>query len=304
VQLTLDGPGAAVAIEIYGRWPAGVPFRLKKPAGEEPVRVWEVNVLKGRVDIQAGPDEWSMSAPPGPSYFHGDSVSGPDEGGPRRGAALPAWADPKVAPPPASKSIASCVKLYRARYKDKEPDEGARELLAAADKDRDAERAQMTRRLVVFALAAMDEVDRVAELLSESKHDGVRKAAVVALRHWIGAAAGRDELLYRTLIDGLEYSKAEAATVLQLLHSPFAADQPETYETLIAYLRHGKQAVRELAHWHLCRLAAAGRDIPCDASSPEGCARAVRAWKKLIPPGELPPAPKEKKPRKKPRKEE
>src|SRR5262249_26446527 len=159
---------------------------------------------------------------------------------------------------------------------------------AAADKEKDKERARVIRTLVVHALAAHDEVGRVAEVLGTSKHDEMRKAAVVALRGWIGAREGRDDKLFDVLLSE-GYSKAEAETVLQLLHSPFDPRQPETYETLIAYLRHRKQAVRELAHWHLVRLAPIGRDIPYDASAPAAERdNAAAAWKKLIPSGELP----------------
>ena len=66
--------------------------------------------------------------------------------------------------------------------------------------------------------------------------------------------------------------------------------QAETYETLIAYLKHRKQAIRELAHWHLVRLAPVGRDIPFDAAATVAArAKSAEAWKKLIPDGELPP---------------
>jgi hypothetical protein len=141
-------------------------------------------------------------------------------------------------------------------------------VLAGADKDGNKVRAAMTRRLAVYGLAAVDEVGRVASALADAKHADARRAAVEALRHWIGSAAGRDEVLYEVLVSELEYRPREAETVMQLLHSPFDPDQAETYETLIAYLGHRKQAVRELAHWHLVRLVAAGRDIPYDAAAP------------------------------------
>jgi uncharacterized protein (TIGR03000 family) len=98
--------------------------------------------------------------------------------------------------------------------------------------------------------------------------------------------------LYEALQSDLGFSKNDAETVLQLLHSPFDLEQPETYETLIAYLRHRRQAVRELAAWHLYRLAPIGQKIPFNAAaSPEEHAKAAAAWKKLIPSGELPKDP-------------
>jgi hypothetical protein len=52
--------------------------------------------------------------------------------------------------------------------------------------------------------------------------------------------------------------------------------------------------VRELAHWHLVRLAPIGRDIVFDASASAAVRdKAAKAWKKLIPSGELPKEPKD-----------
>ena len=66
--------------------------------------------------------------------------------------------------------------------------------------------------------------------------------------------------------------------------------QPETYEVLIQCLRHSKLAVRELARWHLARLAPEGKDIHYDAGAPaEERARAYEQWQALIPAGQLPP---------------
>jgi hypothetical protein len=303
VALTLPEPGDRVALEIYGRWAPGVPFSLKKSEGNEnaPVRLWQITVLRGRLDIKAGRNEWTMSAPPGRASFHGDSIHGPDDKGPQPLDHLPAWADSKAAKSKTAKLVESVVSAYRDRLKSKtgDPDEVASELLAAADKDTNKSRAAMLRQLVVYALAATDDVEKVVELLATSKHDEVRKTAVIALRHWIGVRGGRDEKLYTVLVGNLDYSKAEAATLLQLLHSPFAQDQPETYETLIAYLRHRRQAIRELAHWHLIRLSPVGQDIPFDASaSAAERDKAAALWKKLIPAGQLPKekeAPKKKK---------
>ncbi len=293
VALTLHEPGDQVSLEINGRWPTGVPFSRKKSEGHAPVRVWQINVLKGRMDIKAGRTEWAMSAPPGRSSFHGDSVNGPDQEGPQP-KALPSWADPRVEKPPTAKMVEAVVKAYRERAKVGDVDEVPDKLLALADKDRNRKRAATLRELVVYALTATDNVEKVARMLGESKHDEVRKTAVIALRHWIGLRPGRDEKLDDILVRELRYSPAEAAAVMQLLHSPFPADQPETYETLIAYLRHRRQAVRELAHWHLVRLAPVGRGIAFDASAPAAVRdKAAQAWKKLIPAGELPMEPKD-----------
>jgi hypothetical protein len=62
-------------------------------------------------------------------------------------------------------------------------------------------------------------------------------------------------------------------------------------------LNHRNIAIRELAHWHLVRLAPTGEDIPYDAAAAKAERdKAVAKWKKLIPTGQLPKEPEEKKP--------
>jgi uncharacterized protein (TIGR03000 family) len=290
VELALPEPGDSVAIEIYGRWPSGVPFSLKSKAA--PVRLWEVFSLKGRLEIKAGQTEYAMSAPPGPAYFHGSNVGGPSAGGPERRTALPSWANPDAEPTPLAKKIGLVLASYVGKLQSTDPDEVAAQLLVLAEKDKDAERAATLRQMVISAMAAGDEVGKVANILNSSKHEDARKAAVVSLRHWIGAREGRDEKLYNILQQQLGFTKNEAEAVMDLLHSPFSPEQAETYETLITYLRHRRQAVRELAAWHLYRLAPTGRTIHFDASAPAAERdKAADEWKKLIPAGDLPKEP-------------
>jgi hypothetical protein len=295
VELTLPSPGDKVALELYGRWPAGVPFTLTPKPGHAPIRVWEVHVLNGRLDIKTDTTSWSMAAPPGAAYFHGDSVSGPDRDGPQKRDNLPAWFDKKAPQPPESKVIRGLLNTYLGRYKDKTPLEIGKELMEAAAKEKDQARATMLRQIVVCTRAALDDIASVVDALDYSKHADMRQAAVVSLRHWIGVGPGRDRIVYDILMSDYGYSKPEAETVMQLLHSPFDPEQPETYEALIAYLKHPRLPVRELAYWHLQRLAPAGRDIPYDAAAPQKeLDKAVAQWQKLIPSGELPKDPADK----------
>ena len=99
--------------------------------------------------------------------------------------------------------------------------------------------------------------------------------------------------LYTFLVEQRKLSPGQAEIIMQLLHNPFDADQPETYETLINYLRAKQPAIGELARWHLYRLAPAGKDIPYNpAGTAEERDQAFKAWKKLVPDGQLPPKPK------------
>jgi hypothetical protein len=293
-QLTLSEPGAEVALELYGRWPQGTSFSKQPRPEDRPTQVVGLLVLGGHVGLKTEGQELGLSAPPGPAYYHWDSVAGATEG-PQRRDRLPPWADPKVAPPAEAGAVAAVVRAYQARLKERGPEAALLDLLATADRDKDKARAKLARQFVVFGLAALDEVARVAEALADAEHADVRDTATVALRHWIGAGAGLDLELYQVLIERLRYRPAEASSVLQLLHSPFAADQAETYETLVAYLRHGKLAVRSLAWWHLSRLAPADLGVRYDPAGPEAeRARARAALEKLIADGKLPPKGKEK----------
>ena len=292
VRFTLHEPGDSVAFELYGRWPAGEPFsRMPKP-GEGPLSLWEVHCLKGNVEIKSDTTSWAMAAAPGVSYFHGDSVAGPAGGGPVK-RATPSWADPKAPVPPLAATIKAVVETYAGKAREKKPAEVAGAMLELADKETNPKIARAMRDLAIHATIAMDEPEMVAELLGESKNAEVRQIAILGLRHWIGAREGRDLKLYDMLQDDMRYSRAEAATVLELLHSPFDRNHAETYETLIPRLKHPKQAIRELAHWHLVRFAPAGREIPFDAASTIAeRTKSAAAWKKLIPDGELPPVKK------------
>jgi hypothetical protein len=148
------------------------------------------------------------------------------------------------------------------------------------------------RRSAVILMGALDDLPRLGDALLSAKNPDVWDAAVKAMRHWIGRAPGQDQKLYRGLIEQRGYKPREAEKVLSMLHS-FSDEevaQPELYEVLINNLNDEKLAVRGLAHWHLVRLAPAGKKIAFDPLAPkEDRNRAIAAWRKLIPSGKLPP---------------
>ena len=293
-QLTLPKPGDEVAVELYGRWPRGVAFTKKPQPDDAPTRLATLLVLNGRADLKVGGTQHGLGAPPGAAYFHWDSVVGPDNG-PQQRDALPPWADPRANTSAEAKAIAEIADKYLAQLPRTAPDAALLHLLDEADKEKDKGRAALYREFAVSGLAALMDLGHVADALADAKHVEARETAVVALRNWIGAQPDRDLQLYRVLTDVQGYSPAEAETVMQLLHSPFVVEQPETYETLIEYLNHKKLAVRELARWQLYHLAPVGRDIKYDAAAPVADrAAAAKEWKQLIPTGQLPPKEKKK----------
>ncbi|HTU22675.1 MAG TPA: hypothetical protein VMG10_31840 [Gemmataceae bacterium] len=287
-QLTLAEPGDAICLGLHSFWPRGVPFTLSPGPEDVPARTLHFLVVKGRVDLKVNGTQHSLSAPPGPASFRWDSVDGP-EAGARNRRSLEAWADLSRKAPPSANGLVEVIDRYAAAVKSKEPRTALFDLLDSAANERQREAVHAAAEFAVFSLAAINDIDRVMQALENPRQAELRKAAVIALRHWIGDAPGRDGRLYQFLMDRLRYSKAQAATVLHMLHSALPAGEPDTYETLIAYLRHEKLAIRTLAWWQLSHLVPEDIAVPYDpAASPEERVRAYTAWKKAIPSGSLP----------------
>jgi hypothetical protein len=236
-----------------------------------------------------------MSPPPGAAYFHWDSVADDDDA-PRRLDTLPEWTSKKLLETPEAKAALAVLEGVAKQIQSKAPEAVYAGLAAAAGAEKDPLKAGSMRRGSVYGSAALDNLGPVVDALAD-KHADVRDAAVQALRAWIGRGPGQDLKLYDYLQKDKQFSKVHAAIALQLLHSYGDADllRPETFEVLIAYLRHERPAIRELAAWHLDRLVPAGKDIPYDpTASREDLDKAYKAWKALVPTGELPKPKREK----------
>jgi hypothetical protein len=130
------------------------------------------------------------------------------------------------------------------------------------------------------------------DALTDEQRDDVRLAAIDVLQHWTGLKPEHDLRLFQALKDK-QYPEGQAEIILQLLHtfSDTELNNPGTYETLIEYLRHDKLPVRELAYWHLRILVPEGAKKIAyhPAGGIEQRERAYEQWKKLVPPGKLPP---------------
>ena len=289
-DLTLAEPGTKAALEAYGRWPRGVPFVDDPKSASAPTLDVVLLVLEGNVQLKAKGQEWAMSAPPGPASFHWNSFAG-DDPGPQRQEGPPSWLDKgdlKVPGTAASAAVWSqVVNLCRTAQ---HPEEVVKSLVQKSKTVQDSRQAELPRAAVI-TMGALDLLESLTEALSSS-NEGMRDEAVVVLRHWIGRGPGQDQKLVVFLQEHMKYSPVHAGSILQLLHSYGADDlkRPETYETLIAYLRHPRSSVRQLAIWHLRRLVPAGKAISCDPmGSAEALEQSQAAWKKLVPPGQLPP---------------
>lgn len=279
VEIDLQEPGTRVAMELYSRYPPGIPLRGDGKL-EEPGREFVLLVLKGRVFLKGERKAFGMQAPPGQAMLQWDSLF--DEVHVHRRDELP----PSAAP------LTPLQKLFYARA-----GASARKV-AVGDRSAALKRLiagqNWADRLVGVTLAgALEDLPVLLAALEDEKHADVRDHAVLVLRHYMGR--GPDELrrLRAALLDAGKYSQAQSLTLLQLLLGFPAGDlaRPATYQVLLTYLDHSKLGIRELARWHLVRLAPQGRGIPYDAAAPDDRREdALRRWRKLIPEGKMPGA--------------
>src|SRR5207302_3118068 len=86
----------------------------------------------------------------------------------------------------------------------------------------------------IVLLGATDNLERLAEVVAQSKDPELWNQAIITLRHWIGRGAGQDLKLYQSLLEKRQMKPVHAETIVQLLHSfdDDALKRPETYETL------------------------------------------------------------------------
>jgi hypothetical protein len=281
-ELRLLEPGTRVALALVGRWLPGVPFCKDAKADHKPAQAFVVLVLKGEVEIKTARHQFLMRAPPGPALLEGDDIGDTDPS-PRRLDKLPDWAAGQVNED--SKKVTAALARFQDLARKKSVAEALSELLQSED--------PVERHVAVAMLGATDDIERLAHVLAGTSRLDTFEHAVPVIRHWIGREPGQDQKLYRALIDKEKLTAAQAGTVLQLLHNfgDDALTQPETYEGLLDLLDSDQQAVRGLAHWQLYRLVPPGRKIGYDPlATPEKRAAAVRKWRKLIPPGKLPPS--------------
>jgi hypothetical protein len=278
--LLLEKPGTRIAMEIYGRWPAGSRFQPDKP-GDGPLTSVVLVVLKGEVQRSCPLCSVAMTAPPGPAQFGWDSVHG-DDPSPRRLDQLPEWVTELAADTPEAKRRLQNREQFRKIVLDR----GLNDALASLLDSKEPE----VQRIGVFALGAFDQREMLGDLLSRSKDTATWNHAVIALRHWLGRAPGQEQLLYKGLIEHHKYSPIQARLVVELLmgFSDLERARPELYAALISLLTHDKLAIRGLAYWHLQRLAPNIEIAFNPIGTKEEWLRSQEAYRKAIPPGKVP----------------
>jgi hypothetical protein len=286
-DLTLDRQ-TAVALEVWGRYPADVPFS-KKPGGEGPMVVMGVFVLQGQAALKIGYQEYAL--PPG-SWYVWDNI-GPST---RRPQPAPPnftqwWVNRNATAQTDEKREMNAAITDLAQRIAKTPDVAIDKVLDAVFKDKKAKPA--SRILAVYCLGACDAPGLLMDALNDSRSE-VRETAVLALRHWTSLTADHDLKLYELLQSKEKgYTEHQADIIMAMLHSPSEEmmRKPELYDALTAYLRNEKQAIRQLAWWHLSRLVPdEAKAAPYDPAGPSAQReQAVKQWQKLIRDGKVPP---------------
>ncbi len=195
-RLTLGEPGDAVCLGLHSFWPRGVSFTPEPKPRDVPAATLTFLVLKGQIDVKAGGTQHSLSAPPGPAYFHWDSDNGPDEGTTRRDR-IPEWANPKAKAPPGAGILFETIEKYQTMAKDGEPRIALDAFLVAAIDTRDDKQAKAMIEFAVLGLAAINDIDRVIQALNDPKQAEAedRRAGAAALDRRRGrtrSAAVRD----------------------------------------------------------------------------------------------------------------
>jgi hypothetical protein len=275
-EATLTEPGTRIALQLYGRWPKGVPFRKEPGPKDVPAADLLFVVRKGQVELKHGSCVCLMSAPPGPALLHWDNSSGLEEA-PQKLEKLPDWVQTEQSDSERAQRIKAVVEQLREQVVKSSPKEAARTFVKSEDPNQ--------RATGVIFMGALDDLEGLGQVITETKYPDAWDRAVVVVRHWLGRRPGQDQRLYHGLIERRGLKPAQAAGVMQLLHSFGDAElaQPELYTTLVKYLDSDVLGIRGLAHWHLVRLVPAGKDIdfnPLDAKEKRDQGR--EQWKKLV----------------------
>ena len=283
-ELTLQGPETTALVARFGRHMPGTKLLqggLMKEQSDEPMMHMGVLVIKGSVAITTGSHNFKLTAPPGAAMLSWEKDTGFEV------------KHLETIPDEVQKLKAADAKLFNegcdiiARLAAGDLGKGIDELVIGD--------SALKRKIAVVASGAIDDLPRLWGALENAKYSDVREQAVMTLRQWIGRQPGQVAKLDSFLTKSQKFPPAQARTVVMLLKGFDDQDrkEPFVYQLLIGALEHAPLPIRELAHWHLERLAPAGQKIVYDAAAGEEArSKAAAQWRQLIPEGHLPPAPK------------
>jgi hypothetical protein len=148
----------------------------------------------------------------------------------------------------------------------------------------------------VRCLRGIDKVDLLfAIFANDATPSFIRGECMNCLQQWL--ALGRDNDYQLLAVVREKYPMRASTKIMELFHliSVEDARNPGTYQVLIEGLNNDLLPIRFLSASHLYPLAPIGMNISYDAAMPRPDREAaVRAWLKLVPPGQMPQPPKKK----------
>jgi hypothetical protein len=288
-DITLPSKGTEVLLDRWAQFNEKFYRNQKDPLRAGPTADMTVVVLSGSATVKANDVPFALTAPPGKAALLRWKSRGTVEidelksipDGLKGPVTLPQGADPRFR-----------KDLIRARD-DLSKNMATKPVDVVLAESRQAQDAAV-RRLGVLCLGAIDDVGTLIDLLGQEGEPALRITAIEVLHNWIAAARDSEYKLYE-LLKG-KYRGFEADAIMALLHgfSPQDLGNPDTFESLIGALDHPQLPVRELANWRLYTLMPAAHQKIRYSADADAAARqqAQRDWRKLIPPGKLPPMPK------------
>jgi hypothetical protein len=279
-DVTLQTPQTFVVVARVNRQPPGC--RLFKDTADqqsdppkfidEPISGTYLLVVEGKAVVKTPTASHALRAPPGPAMLEHEGTSGnhvrdlqktPEEVRPLTEAEKKRFAE-------ACQHCKCCYDLPVAK--------AVAELLGSTER--------FPRLVGVATAGALDDLPGLLDAFADPKHPEVRDRAVVALRSWMAQKPGQLRRLYKAMTEDRKMPPKQALSVIALLKGFDEHEQadPALYQALLDGLEHPALAIRELSHWHLSRIAPAGKAIAYDAAAPVEMRReAVAAWRALVP---------------------
>jgi hypothetical protein len=300
-DLSLTEPGAEIAVSLWSR------FVTPYDSGDAPGCTVNLFVRRGKAAARVRLEEYpDLDSTPVPKVISWDNKIGRVQGpipaqDPWLQDLLAVWGDPRSPANPEKVPSSDNARAARrvltdlsTRLADMKPMEVALlELFQADSKAEDSLRFS-----AVYALGAIDDASALVDILGDGKlNPYCRFAAIDSLRQFIGRHEDQERKLYDpqtksgVLIDK-KFRTADAREILELLHTPSEAQRgsPDFWMALAQLLVHDKQAIRELALWHLVRLLPEGRKIGYNPTAPPEVLQATaQQWKELVESKSMPP---------------
>lgn len=282
-DIVLASPGTRVVVEVYGRWMPGTQF-LVHPAGtaytpeNSPLMRILVLVLKGEAEIIHPRSSYRLVAPPGNAQIQAQS-RGDSAVVPEHLDAIPEWVNENPKDPEVAKHKPAIEKLAGLLAKESDIEKVFETLGQGKD--------PVERLLAVYGLAALDDLEKMFNLIRSTRTPELIDEGIIALRHFLGRGPGMDQVFYKFLTshkvaDRPVFTDKQAEAFIDLLDG-FTEEQKQqtsTFQYLLKQLSNPRTPIRGLAIWHLNRLVPEGQKIGYDPTDEEAAREsAVKKWK-------------------------